>query len=48
MMVIAANWSLDTGIRPALVLLALTESVAVAGALRRLATPRPEPQPRFA
>ena len=48
MMVIAANWSLDTGIRPALVVLALTESVAAVGALRRLATPRPEPRPRFA
>jgi sulfoxide reductase heme-binding subunit YedZ len=48
MMVIAANWSLDTGIRPAVVVLALTESVAVAGTLRRLATPRREPRPRFA
>src|SRR3954451_6271577 len=47
-MVIAANWSLDTGVRPAVVVLALTEAVAVAGALRRLATPRPEPRPRFA
>src|SRR4051794_27377837 len=48
MMVIAANWSLDTGVRPAVVVLALTESVAVAGTLRRLATPRREPRPRFA
>src|SRR4051795_10805593 len=48
MMVIAANWSLDTGVRPAVVVLAPTEAVAAAGALRRLATPRPEPRPRFA
>jgi len=48
MMVVAANWSLDTGIRPAVVVLALTEAVALAGALRRLATPRAETRPRFA
>jgi methionine sulfoxide reductase heme-binding subunit len=48
MMVVAANGSLDTGVRPAVVVLVLTEAVALAGALRRLATPRPEPRPRFA
>ena len=31
MMVIAANWSLDTGMRPAVVVLALTEAVAAGG-----------------
>jgi sulfoxide reductase heme-binding subunit YedZ len=48
MMVIAANWSLDIGIRPAVVVLALTEAIAAVGVVRRLATPRPEPRPRFA
>jgi sulfoxide reductase heme-binding subunit YedZ len=48
MLVIAANWSLDTGLRPAIVVLALTEAVAAAGALRRLAALRPERRPRFA
>ncbi len=48
MLVIAANWSLATGIRPAVVVLAVTLAVTAAGGLRRLATPRPEPRPRFA
>src|SRR4051794_26420866 len=48
MMVIAANWSVDTGVRPAVVVLALTEAVAAAGALRRLLALRPERRPRFA
>jgi methionine sulfoxide reductase heme-binding subunit len=48
MLVIAANWSIDTGVRPAVVVLALTEAVAVAGALRRLLALRPERRPRFA
>ena len=48
MLVIAANWSIDTGVRPAVVVLALTEAIAMAGALRRLATLRPERRPRFA
>jgi sulfoxide reductase heme-binding subunit YedZ len=48
MLVIAANWSLDTGLRPAVVVLMLTEAVVLAGALRRmLALPR-ERRPRFA
>jgi sulfoxide reductase heme-binding subunit YedZ len=46
LLVIAANMSLDTGVRPAAVVLALTAAIAAAGALRRLATPRPEPHPR--
>ena len=48
MLVIAANWSLDTGVRPAVVVLALTEAVVAAGALRRLVALPPERRPRFA
>jgi methionine sulfoxide reductase heme-binding subunit len=48
LLVLAANGSLDTGVRPAVVVLALTAAIAGAGALRRLATPRPEPRPRLA
>ena len=48
MLVIAANGSLDTGLRPAVVVLALTEAVAAAGALRRLAALRLGRRPRFA
>jgi sulfoxide reductase heme-binding subunit YedZ len=46
LLVLAANGSLDTGVRPAVVVLVLAEAVAAAGALRRLAAPRPEPRPR--
>lgn len=48
MMVIAANGSLAAGLRPAVVVLALTEAVAAAGMLRRLVSQRSEPRPRFA
>lgn len=48
MLVIAANWSLDLGLRPAVIVLALTETIAAAGALRRLLALRPERRPRFA
>jgi methionine sulfoxide reductase heme-binding subunit len=47
MLVIAANWSLATGVRPAVVVLGLTLAVTAAGALRRLVALRPE-RPRFA
>ena len=48
MLVIAANWSLATGLRPAVVVLALTLAIAAAGALRRLVALPPERRPRFA
>jgi sulfoxide reductase heme-binding subunit YedZ len=48
MLVIAANWSLATGLRPAVVVLALTEAVAAAGALRRLIGLPAQRRPRFA
>jgi methionine sulfoxide reductase heme-binding subunit len=47
MRVIAANWSLDTGVRPAVVVLALALAVTAAGALRgRLALPAKRRPPR--
>jgi sulfoxide reductase heme-binding subunit YedZ len=46
--VIAANWSLDTGLRPAPVVLALTLAVTAAGALRSLFAPATKRRPRFA
>ncbi|MGD9616380.1 MAG: sulfite oxidase heme-binding subunit YedZ [Alphaproteobacteria bacterium] len=48
MLVIAANWSLDTGLRPAVVVLAVTLAVAAAGGLRRLVALRPERRARYA
>ena len=47
MLVITANWSFAIGIRPAVVVLALTLAIAGAGVLRRLLALRPE-RPRFA
>jgi methionine sulfoxide reductase heme-binding subunit len=46
-MVIAANGSLETGLRPAIVVLAVTLAVAVTGALSRLVA-LPRRRPRFA
>src|SRR4051812_32176293 len=48
MLVLAANWSIDTGLRPAVVVLALTEAVVLAGALRRRLARSPARRPRFA
>lgn len=48
MLVIAANWSIDIGLRPAVVVLAVTLAITAAGALRRLMALRPERRPRFA
>lgn len=48
LLVITANWSVDTGLRPAVVVLALTEAVVLAGALRRLLVLPPTRRPRFA
>jgi sulfoxide reductase heme-binding subunit YedZ len=47
-LVIAANWSIDIGVRPAVVVLAVTLAITAAGALRRLAALRPERRPGFA
>ena len=48
MLVIAANWSLDTGMRPAVVVLALTEAVAAGGCAAPARDAAAEPRPRFA
>jgi sulfoxide reductase heme-binding subunit YedZ len=48
MLVLAANWSLATGIRPAVVVLGVILAVAAAGALRRLAAQAAERRARFA
>jgi sulfoxide reductase heme-binding subunit YedZ len=48
MLVIGANWSLDTGLRPAVIVLAVTLAIAAAGAVRRLATLPHRRRPRFA
>jgi len=46
--VVAANWSLDTGVRPAVIVLGLGLAVVAAGALRgRVALPTRR-RPRFA
>jgi methionine sulfoxide reductase heme-binding subunit len=46
--VVAANWSLMTGIRPAIVVLALGLAVAAAGVLRRFAPASARPRARLA
>ena len=46
--VIAANWSLTAGVRPATVVLGLGLAVVVAGALRGLTAARANRRPRFA
>jgi sulfoxide reductase heme-binding subunit YedZ len=46
--VVAANWSLDTGLRPAPVVLALAFAVTAAGALRALIASAAKRRPRFA
>lgn len=48
MRVIAANWSLMTGVRPAAIVLGLGLAVTAAGALRGLATIPAKRRPRFA
>lgn len=48
MRVIAANWSLATGVRPAAVVLGLGLAVAAAGALRAFASEQQRRRPRFA
>ncbi len=46
--VIAANWSLDLGVRPAPIVLALAMAVTAAGALRRLVAQAANRRPRYA
>jgi methionine sulfoxide reductase heme-binding subunit len=46
--VIAANWMLTAGVRPAVVVLGLGLAVVAAGALRGVATVAARPRPRFA
>ena len=48
MRVIAANWSLMTGVRPAVVVLGIGIAVTAAGALRALLTVPAKRRPRFA
>lgn len=48
MRVIAANWSLVTGVRPAVIVFGLGLAVAVAGAVRSLVTFPAKRRPRFA
>jgi sulfoxide reductase heme-binding subunit YedZ len=49
MRVVAANWSLVTGVRPAVVVLGLGLAVAAAGLLRGLRTQQPaKRRPGFA
>jgi sulfoxide reductase heme-binding subunit YedZ len=47
-LVIAANWSMATGVRPAVAVLAVTLVTTAAGALRRLVALPRERRPRFA
>jgi methionine sulfoxide reductase heme-binding subunit len=48
MRVIAANWSLVTGVRPAVIVFGLGLAIAVAGAVRSLVTFPAKWRPRFA
>ena len=46
--IVAANWSLDTGVRPTVIVLALGLAVAAAGAVRGLVALPSKRRPRFA